>query len=188
MKQEISDEALMEQYGGGDYSAFEHLYSRHRLPLMRYLKRQLHNQSMAEEVFQEIWFKLINARQRYQASASFKTYLYHIAHNALVDYYRKQSSRRCETTANPGDLETLQDISNDPERQVTGQNKVESLLELIADLPEEQRESFLLKEDSGFTLEEIASITGTSRETAKSRLRYAINKLRGGLERLYGRL
>lgn len=188
MSQEISDEQLMEQYSGGDYGAFEQLYHRHRLPLMRYLKRQLQNPSIAEETFQEVWFKLINAQQRYQPTAMFKTYLYHIAHNALVDYYRKQNSRPQEAPADAEQLASLEDNCNGPEQQVSHQSQMQSLLQLIADLPVEQRESFLLREDSGFTLEEIASVTGTSRETAKSRLRYAIDKLRRGLEALYGRL
>lgn len=185
--QERTDEELMTLYSGGDYSAFEALYQRHRSPLMRYLLRQLHNQAIAEELFQEIWVKVINARERYQASALFRTYLYHIAHNVLIDHYRKSKPDAKIFDDPQGVEEQVADTRGEPERKLAGQNKVEALLEMIAALPQEQRETFLLKEDAGLSVAEIATATNSRAETVKSRLRYAMAKLRGGLEARYGR-
>lgn len=186
--QEPTDEELMAQYGGGDYSAFETLYQRHRSTLLRYLTRQLQNQAIAEELFQEVWMKVINARERYQSSAKFRTYLYHIAHNLLIDHYRKKRPESNNSNPGNGTLEQIVDPVSNPERQASNQDKVQTLLELVSGLPDEQRETFLLKEEAGLTIEEIATTTETGTETVKSRIRYAMNKLRSGLEARYGRL
>ncbi len=154
---------------------------------MRYLLRQLHNQAIAEEVFQDIWLKLIDARERYQASALFRTYLYHIAHNVLIDHYRKINPEANTLDAPPGVEEQVADTRSEPERKLTGQNQVKAVLEMIAALPQEQRETFLLKEDAGLSVAEIATATNSGAETVKSRLRYAMAKLRSGLEARYGR-
>ena len=90
MHDPISDEQLMLQYKDGDTSAFEVLYSRYRLPMFRYLQNQCGNAAIAEEIFQDVWMKLIRARERYEVTASFKTYIYRVAHNRLIDHYRKQ--------------------------------------------------------------------------------------------------
>lgn len=177
----------MLSYAGGDYSAFEQLYQRHRLPLMRYLKRRLGDLTLAEEVFQEIWLKVINARQEYRALALFKTYLYKIARNALIDYYRKDDSQP-QFDHQQNTLASVSDPIADPERSLCAQNQLKVLLELIEKLPVEQGESFLLKEEAGLSIEEIAQVTGTSVEAAKSRVRYAMQKLRSGLEAIYGRI
>ncbi len=185
--QEPTDEELMMRYGGGDYNAFETLYQRHRGSLLRYLTRQLSDRAVAEELYQEVWLKVINARERYRSSASFRTYLYHIAHNVLIDCYRKQKPESARAEPMNENLEQIADPIENPERLVSGQNQVRTLLELLDCLPQDQRETFLLKEEAGLTIEEIAITTETGPETVKSRIRYAVNKLRSGLEARYGR-
>ncbi len=187
MDVERSDEALMLAYRDGDAQAFELLYQRHRSRLYRWLTRQCGSNAIAEELYQDIWLKVINARDGYEVSAKFTTWLFRIAHNRLVDHWRA-SNRMPAASAAPGDDEAgdpldalagspLQEPQNELERQRLGA----ALVREIEALPAPQRETFLLAQETDMTLEEIASITGVNRETAKSRIHYALGKLRAGL-------
>jgi RNA polymerase sigma-70 factor (ECF subfamily) len=180
-----SDELLMLAYRDGDASAFEVLYSRYRGPMFRYLLRQCGNASVAEELFQDVWMNLIRARERYEVKAAFSTFVFQMAHNRLIDYYRKVSGKL--PVSYDDDLEDSQSWLVDDgqpsiDAQVDTLRQVERLLQAIDQLPEAQREAFLLKEEGGLSLEEIADATGVNRETVKSRLRYAVNKLRKHFE------
>jgi RNA polymerase sigma-70 factor (ECF subfamily) len=124
---------------------------------------------------------LINARERYTVQAKFTTYLYRLAHNRLVDYYRKHSGRipvSYEEDDCPVLDESPQTSTDNPERIASSQERIQHLIQSIQELPEAQREAFLLHEESGLNLSEIAEITRVNLETAKSRLRYAFTKLR----------
>ena len=83
-----SDEQLMLAYAGGDAGAFEALYARHKGALFRFVLRSVKARGEAEELFQEIWMRAIEARSRYAPQAKFSTWLYTIAHNRLVDHWR----------------------------------------------------------------------------------------------------
>jgi RNA polymerase sigma-70 factor (ECF subfamily) len=87
---DLSDEELMERYRDGDAAAFDVIYGRHRGGLFRYMLRQCSNRGVAEELFQEVWMNLVRARASYTVQAKFSTYLYRLAHNRLVDYYRSR--------------------------------------------------------------------------------------------------
>ena len=184
MRDEITNEQLMLQYKDGDANAFEVLYSRFRLPMFRYLKNQCGNEAIAEEIFQDVWMNLVRARERYQVTASFKTYIYRLAHNRLIDHYRKQKHGVPSSYDEHEGLLNTEDTANHltPQRQVNSDRQVDQLLNAIAELPEAQREAFLLKEESGLSVEEIADMTNVKPETAKSRLRYAMNKLKQAVE------
>ena len=170
-----TDESLMLRYARGDASAFESLYRRHRQPLFRYILRQCRERALAEELFQDVWMRVIRARGPYEVRAKFTTYLYRIAHNRLIDHLRK---RKPETAV-------LNDLPDDPvhapERRAHSVRQTERLLRALDSLPAEQREAFLLREEAGMGVSEIADATGVSPEAAKSRLRYAVNKLRRSL-------
>lgn len=172
----MDDHQLMLNYQRGDAEAFTELYRRHQSVLLRYLTRQLRQHALAEELFQEVWIKVINASARYQPTAKFTTWLYTIAHNCLCDYWRRNQPE--------SDSSALNDLHHDnsPEYQNERAQQQQHILALVANLPEEQRTCFLLKEQAGLRLEEIAAITQCSTETCKSRLRYAMQKLRAGLE------
>lgn len=86
---ETSDEALMLRYQAGDAGAFDDLYARHRGGLFRFIGRQCRTREHAEELFQEVWMNLIQARDRYRVEAQFRTYLFTLAHNKLMDYFRR---------------------------------------------------------------------------------------------------
>ncbi len=180
-----SDEALMMRYAAGDAGAFEALYRRHRGPLYRYLLRQTGSEAVAEELFQDIWLKVVKARARYEVRALFRTWLYRIAHNRLIDHYRRSArglprSYGGDGPDDPDDCPAPGAVQ--PEHRVQWAQNLDRLLELVQALPEAQREAFLLKVQGGLSVDEIAEATGVGRETAKSRLRYALDRLRRGLE------
>ncbi len=177
-----SDEELMLGYRDGDTSAFEALYGRHKGALYRYFLRQCRSPAVAEELYQDVWLNIVRTRERYEVKAKFATYLFHLAHNRLIDYYRREGRSLPMSYAND---ETMEDIPDgrlpSVEHQVDLRRQAARLKTLIGELPEAQREAFLLREETGLSVEEIAEVTGVNAETAKSRLRYAVAKLRHGL-------
>lgn len=185
MKAEASDEELMLSYREGDAKAFEALYSRHKGALYRFILRRCGQPAVAEELYQEVWMKLIRAREGYTVKARFTTWMYQVARNHCIDYYRRQSVAVVNGQQGSLGIEAVEDQqSKQPDQQLELQQQTTQLMQLVDALPVEQREAFLLREEAGLGLNEIAEITGVNRETAKSRLRYAINKLRAGLNQL----
>jgi len=180
------DEELMNRYRDGDAHAFEVLYTRHKGPLYRYLLRQCGAAALAEELFQDVWMKLIGARARYEARAKFTTYLYHLAHNRLIDHYRRARAGVPISYDDDPDELLIEQVADsellEPDNELDRRRLGQRLLTQIAALPGAQREAFLLREESGLSLEQIAEVTGVTAETAKSRLRYALTKLRQGLK------
>ncbi|MGH8120814.1 MAG: RNA polymerase sigma factor, partial [Gammaproteobacteria bacterium] len=183
MREEASDESLMQEYRSGDVGAFEILYSRHKGNLFRYLLRQCGNAAIAEELFQDVWMKLIGAREHYEVRARFTTWLYQMARNHYIDYYRRHKiTGALDATAGDCDPEEVPVSSREqPEHLAEVREQTDILMQLVDQLPEDQREAFVLREEGGLSVEEIAAVTGVKPETAKSRLRYAVNKLRAGL-------
>lgn len=180
MESDIPDENLMLSYGQGDADAFEVLYRRHKGPLYRYVMRQCGPQ-YADELYQDIWLNVINARQAYAVKAGFRTWLYRIARNRIIDHYRRQRIRAVETA--PGTLSQLTGpAQNEPENRLESGKRQELLMNAIQALPRDQKEAFLLKEEAGLSVREIAQTTGVTFEAAKSRLRYAFDRLKAQLE------
>lgn len=171
------DSALMLRYRDGDVAAFEILYRRHNDALYRYLLRLSQHPATAEDVFQEAWGKIIKARETYRPTARFTTFLYRVAHNCFIDHVRR-NKRHVAADTEP---DSQPDPSESPEIQVERQLARRRLEAALRDLPDEQRDVFLLREEAGLSLDDIAAVTGSNRETAKSRLRYAVNKLRAAV-------
>ena len=169
---EMTDEKLMQRYAKGDAQAFERLYERHRGPLYRYFKRQVSDVATANDLYQGTWEKIIKSRGKYQPSAPFKAWMYRVAHNHLVDYYRRQHP------ADSLEPDTLTDMQANPSQALIDEQHGQRLKAGILSLSADQRDTLLLKLESGLKLEDIARITGVSRETVKSRLRYAVKKLK----------
>jgi RNA polymerase sigma-70 factor (ECF subfamily) len=200
------DAQLMTRYATGDVAAFETLYSRHKGPLYRYFLRQCGDPELAAELFQEVWVRIIKARERYEPRARFTTYMYQIGHNCLVDHYRKTGRSLTDGSGEtpieqiPDPLAeeldpafasarwSLVDWEQGPADSAPGPEAANSVAQRAARLwsalealPPEQREAFLLHEEGEMGLAEIAAVTGANAETVKSRLRYAVRKLRGAL-------
>jgi RNA polymerase sigma-70 factor (ECF subfamily) len=180
----IDDSALMLRYRDGDLRAFEVLYARHKGGLHRYLQRLCRDRDVASDLFQEVWSKVIASRERYEARAQFNTFLYRIAHNCAIDYFRRAGKVGPGQSADVADLEEVLsgNEADRPEVQLSQAQVKAAFKRALDELPAEQRDVFVLYEESGLSLEEIGKITGVAMETAKSRLRYAVSKLRAALK------
>lgn len=174
----LDDAALMLRYRDGDVAAFEMLYRRHNDSLYRYLLRLSRHPQTAEDLFQEAWGKIIRSRGNYRPTAKFSTYLFRVAHNCFIDHVRR--SRR---HVDPGNTapEPRTEPADEPDARaelLLARGRMEAAL---LTLPDEQRDAFLLHEEGGLSVDDIALVTGVNRETAKSRLRYAAGKLRAAM-------
>jgi RNA polymerase sigma-70 factor (ECF subfamily) len=188
---EPRDEALMTRYRDGDVRAFEQLLRRHKKAVFNFLWRQVGDRAAAEELLQEVFLRVIKSAPTYQEQAKFTTWLYTIARNLCVDAARRAEHRRTTSLDAPqtgpdgesqrtlGD--TVADPGGDTERDALARELRVRLERAIADLPEDQREVFLLRERSGLPFKEIASIVGVPENTVKSRMRYALERLREAL-------
>lgn len=165
----------MQRYQRGDAAAFETLYRRHRDPVFRYLLRGCSNRERAAELFQDVWMSVVKSAASWEPRAKFTTWLYRLAHNRVVDDYRLA---RLATEPLEADIPVAAPEHQQPEAEVSGRQRLQRVLVAVQRLPLEQREAFLLKEEGGMSLEEIGEATGVGRETVKSRLRYALAKLR----------
>ncbi len=171
-------------YRAGDAAAFEVLYGRWRRRLFRYLTQQCGQAGVCDELFQDIWLRVVNARAQYEPTAPFHAWLFRIAHNRLMDHWRTTRRTPVEalTEADDEDADRLATLPAPddcrPEQQAERKALAGHIVAAVRALPDAQREAFLLAEDGGLSLEEIARITEVGRETVKSRLRYAMGKLR----------
>jgi RNA polymerase sigma-70 factor (ECF subfamily) len=182
------DEALMLAYAAGEAGAFDALYARHKGGVYRYLIRHCGNAGTADEMFQDVWMNLIRARASYAPSARFTTWLYRIAHNRLVDHWR-ESGRVELVGADPDDDDDPvaalpAATAEEPDARVAAREQGARLAEALRRLPPAQRDAFLLHQEGGLALAAIAELTGVGIETVKSRIRYALARLRTDLQDL----
>ncbi len=179
MAPEPDDVSLMLRYRAGDVAAFDALYGRHKGPLYRYFLRQCQHPDTAADLFQDVWARIIRARLDYRPTARFTTYMYQVAHNCLVDHFRRQARLPRMGTADPeGPGDGPADDAPGPEAEAISAETSRRFRRALSALPVEQCEAFLLHEEAGLSLAEIATVTGANAETVKSRLRYAVKKLR----------
>ena len=188
MRDEVADEQLMELYRDGDAGAFDVLYHRHKGGLYRYLFRLCKQKSVAEELFQDVWSNIIRSRERYQPSAKFSTFLYQVAHNRLIDYIRQTPETTLSLDAGDEDTDCPAQIipadpGGQPEILVERKRLIESLVENIEALPALQREAFLLREEAGLSLEEIALATGVTAGNSQEPIALRGCQIAGWIER-----
>jgi RNA polymerase sigma-70 factor (ECF subfamily) len=175
------DAILMTRYRDGDIRSFEVLYGRHKGPLYRYFLRQCREAELASELFQDVWTRIIGARERYEPTARFQTYMYQIAHNCLADHYRRKGRAPLSCDLNDEAHDVPADRSDGPEQHAERDEAAGRLRAALGALPPAQRDAFLLHQEAELSIAEIASVTGANPETVKSRLRYAMNRLRENL-------
>lgn len=182
---EPSDEALMLRYRDGDLPAFKELYSRHSQGLYRFIAWRAPRREWVDEIVQDSWTALHHARARYQPQASFRTYLYQIARNRLIDLLRQHQPLLASDLGQDdkgAELFTqLADQTHDglsPEAALIKKQQMAGLHAAIQALPGEQKEALILQQFDDMSLEEISQLADVPVETVKSRLRYAMRKLR----------
>jgi len=175
-----TDDDLMLAFGAGASDAFEVLYERYRKPLYRYLYHAVGDKTAADDLYQDAWSRIIASREKFRRGNGFKRWAFRIAHNRLVDHWRVLGRR-------PGmDAEALETAPDDagrvPEEMLYRDQQAERLHAALMQLPIEQRDAFLLQQEAGLSLADIAERERVGKETIKSRLRYAVGKLKAILE------
>ena len=183
MPANLSDEVLMLRYRDGDLAAFRELYTRHSGGLYRFLAWRSPRRDWVDEIAQDSWIGLHRARARYQPQASFRTYLYQIARNRLIDLLRQpQALLAADLDPHAGGEDWFDHLADaaqvSPEAELESKQRHAELHAALRDLPAEQKEALILQQFSGLSLEEIAHLAAVPLETVKSRLRYAMRKLR----------
>lgn len=190
-----SDDELMSAYANGDAAAFEQLYARHERALYRFVRRLLGNALAAQtdEVFQDTWLRVVHARSRWEPrGASFRTWLFTLAHHRVIDLLRRSGREvsidafESDDAGDPWqpDAQAWQHwpapASAAPQSDEIAfwRRAGERLLGCLEQLPLPQRSAFLLHHDDGLALDEVAKALEVGFETAKTRLRYAMSKLR----------
>jgi RNA polymerase sigma-70 factor (ECF subfamily) len=181
-----TDEVLWRRYRGGDAVAFERLLARHRGPVYTMLVRFTGDRARAEDLLQETWMRVLGAAPRWEERARFRTWLYTVARNLAADEARRARHRRVEPLdgaggEGPAPADRLADPAPGPDHAAESARLRPVLEAVLAALPDEQREVFVLREYAGVPFAEIAEITGAPEPTVKSRMRYALAALRRGL-------
>jgi RNA polymerase sigma-70 factor (ECF subfamily) len=171
----LPDEELMMRYQAGDLPAFRELYQRHKQGLYRFIAWRSPRREWVDEITQDAWAALHSARASYRPEAQFRTWLYQIARNRLIDLLRQKEMESEEMAPELAD-------ERSPPELLAARQQDQLLHAAIRTLPAEQREALVLQQFSGLSMEEIAEVTGAERETVKSRLRYAMQKLRAALQ------
>ena len=182
-----SDEALMEAYRRGDGEAFQRLVLRHSRGLYNYLLRSVRSQARAEELLQDVLVRVIRSRHRYERSARFTTWVYTIARNLCVDESRRARFRDHDSLDRPlykrgrrpqTRLGVMAADQLPTDQAAEAPRLRERLAAALEQLPPEQREVFVMRQLSGLSFREIGVAVGAPENTVKSRMRYALEKLR----------
>lgn len=182
-----SDELLLAAYRDGDAAAFERLLRRYRGPLFNVVLRSVRDHGRAEEIYQDVWMKVIERCDNFRGDAKFSTWLYTIARNLCIDHQRKMKFRRHASLdqGQPGSDQTLADRAPNPgpstEALASGGLLKDRIASAVEGLPDEQREVFLLRQLQGLAFGEIAEVVGVPTNTVKSRMRYALERLQRSL-------
>ena len=186
-KQYNDDDQRMIRLQEGDPDAFDNIVDAWEAPLYRFFFRNTRDAQRSEDLVQETMLRLYRKAWNYVPTGRFKGWLFRVARNLLIDSVRRASHdaliRRVTVTAS-ADGESVDLLSLMPGNDVSAEKKVSqkevvaAVHELLNELPEEQRQTFLLHHFDSLTLSEVADAMSTTLPTAKSRLRLAKEKLR----------
>lgn len=191
----LSDRQLIEKYREGDLNALNSLIKRYSGTLFTYIYQMLGNKALSEDVFGEVFLKMIKNINRYRNEGKFKSWLYKITRHQVIDILRKEKKMKVvslDKEINPGSenpltLEAQLSCQTPlPENILQNKNIQEDLEEAISSLSFEQREVFLLREYSNLSFKEIASMLKCPLNTVLGRMHYALRKLRAELSVKYG--
>ncbi len=192
MSNDEADEVLLKAYRAGDVRAFERLVARHEKPVWNFIRRFVRDATTAEDLLQEVFLRVVKSADEWRGAAKFSTWLYTIARNLTIDHARRAVHRNAASLDAERDggesTTTLHDRIASTDRRAdevaTDRETKRRIDEAVAALPAEQREVFLMREVMEMPFAEIAAAVGASEPTVKSRMRYALEKLRAALAEL----
>ncbi len=186
-----TDEELMKRFQAGDARAFRQLLGRHERRVYNFFLRSFGKKEVAQDLTQDTFLRIVKGKASYQRKAKFSTWMWRIAHNLRVDTYRREKFRKHDSLDKPigqnDSMTTKLDMVEDPkeigaERRTHGDRFVEALTQVLPELDDDQREVFLLRQMEGLSFQEIAEVQNVNINTVKSRMRYALQKLREMLQ------
>ena len=187
MENESSDADLIEAFNNGDEEAFSRLINRYKGPLFAYLFRLSGDRNAADDIFQEVFIKVVRKLSSYREQERFSAWLFTVAHHAVMDHFRSVSRRRedsldaaAEGTLSPG--ERLPSPEPGPERVLEQMERAGAIQAAFNRLSPEQREVFVLRHYSGLAFKEIAEIAGVPIGTVLARMSRALARMRRELE------
>ncbi len=179
--QQVSDQDLVKLYIGGDESVIEELLRRHKSKIFTSIYLLVKDQYLAEDIFQDAFIKVINTLRsgRYNEEGKFLPWVMRIAHNLVIDYFRKEKRTPTITSADGTDVLNLIQVHEESaeERMLREQTHVD-LRKMIHHLPDEQKEVLIMRHYADLSFKEIAELTDVSINTALGRMRYALSNLR----------
>ncbi|WP_395376434.1 sigma-70 family RNA polymerase sigma factor [Marinicella sp. W31] len=182
MDSRLTDEQLMLKYAAQDDRAFAVLYERHKGPVYRYILKSCTQPAIAQELFQELWLKIIRNKLRYDKQYAFTTWAYTMARNLIIDWLRKSGQE-----PHNNDVVDSHEVAGmqlqEPDNVFEKKVMMETVQKAVSQLPYAQREVFLLRHEADMSFQAIAAVSGCSLEAAKSRYRYAMEKIKTALER-----
>ncbi|MFO7615725.1 MAG: sigma-70 family RNA polymerase sigma factor [Bacteroidales bacterium] len=178
----LDDYVLVEQYIAGNHACIEELITRHKNRVYTYILLIVRNPHLAEDIFQDTFIKVIKSlnKGKYLDKGKFLSWVLRIAHNLIIDHYRKQ--KLLNTVSNDsGEVDLFNNrkfSESNVEEALVFDQTMEDVRKLVDALPEEQRQVVYLRHYCGLSFKEIADQTGVSINTALGRMRYALINMR----------
>ena len=177
----LSDQELVKNYLNGDNSSFEILLTRHKSRVFAFIMSKIKNRDLSEDIFQDTFIKVINSLQKgkYNEEGKFLPWMMRIAHNLMIDHFRKEAKMRKVRPTAEFDIFDVLDDGNKNQEDVMMQTQVHADLNvLIEQLPKDQKKVLKMRYFKDLSFKQISDLTGTSINTALGRMRYALINLR----------
>jgi RNA polymerase sigma factor (sigma-70 family) len=179
--QHYNDQDLIKLYLNGEESVLEELLRRHKSKIYTSIYLLVKDQYLAEDIFQDAFIKVINTLRsgKYNEEGKFLPWVMRIAHNLVIDYFRREKRAPIITSADGTDVfNTLQFLEESAEDRILREQTHMDLRSMIRLLPEDQKEVLIMRHYADLSFKEIADLTGVSINTALGRMRYALSNLR----------
>lgn len=186
----LEDEELLARFNDGDAAAFEVLLERYRRPVYNFILRSVRQRDRAEELLQEVFLRVVQRSTDFKGQSKLSTWMYTIARNLCIDHSRKMQFRRHRSLDaptrgkeedGPSLMSRVEGKELGADREAISHELRERIAYAVDELPEEQREVFLMRQVSHLPFQEIADIVGVPVNTVKSRMRYALERLQEAL-------
>lgn len=186
MNKTISDYELIQRFIKGDKLCFEHLIHRHKNKVFAYISLYIRDQSLAEDIFQDTFLKVIQSVKcgKYSDNGKFLSWVMRIAHNLIIDHFRRIKQMNTISNDNyESDIFNSKQFAEDNVEDSMVKKQIHNdIRKMISKLPDDQREVVILRHYAGLSFKEIADITQVSINTALGRMRYALINMRKLME------
>ena len=187
MSQKASDEDLLMAFQQGDAQAFEQILQRYRDRIFAFVLRSTRDSDRAKDLTQDVFLRVVQRSDQFEAKAKFSTWLYAIARNICIDHGRKMAFRRHQSLDSVRNdegspmVERVASEQPETDRLAIAKQFQQDLSQAVGKLPDDQRDVFLMRQIQGMAFRDIAELLQVSENTAKSRMRYALERLQEAL-------